>query len=414
MCNGPCCVPCPHILQLYDRGSVQTFSMIYQVLAFISFLCSIFLVSSYIVFPQKRAFPGSIIWYYMLGVFLLHLNQMSVVGSDGFRVSCVDSITEAHQQNSPGCAVQTFVQTFAATYLIYWINLFMLNVHLSIVWKKDWFSERMLLLNVIGLVYGLVPAIGVLVSGASSTIGFNCMVDPQHVIGWILIPMGVIAWPGVGVTIFTVFYLIRLFLSAPGALPAKPNSSGKNQSEPNGSTTQEASNTQSAATKGVPTRPTAQVGEIQRMESSIPQDQIKPKNTVVNSSAAEESVTKAAKNSKAHKERVLGVLKKTWRSIALSVAIVIVFGSFWTFNLQIALTFINVSPSTPWLANWYACALMGNSQAVCAKQVAANIPPFIGVALSNITCGIGLMVFLIFGTAMLEDWKKLIVDKFFN
>ncbi|ORY37677.1 hypothetical protein BCR33DRAFT_449390 [Rhizoclosmatium globosum] len=450
-CNGPCCVPCPQVHQLYDPTSIQSFNIFYQILVVLSFLGSVFLVSSYIVFPHKRAFPGAIMFYFSLGMLLLHINQMSIVGSDGYRTSCIDAITEAKQSNSPGCAIQSFVQTFSAMYLIYWIILFMFNLHLTVVWKTDWFSERMVLLNVIGVLYGLVPAIGILATGSSSTSGFNCMVDPQHVIGWVIIPMGVLGWPGVAVTIFTVIYLIRLLFSAPGgpngkssdhsgtksgaftSVAARTTATGSKPAflERNGSANELDSNGpegQTTSVKVAANRSASKLGErpqsiasgtggMERNKSSnaidtIPgQDRRKSKNNPLPSSAAEESVTKISKQLKAHKERVWSVLQKTWRSIALSVAIVIVFGSFWTFNLQIALTFINVSPSTPWLANWYACALQGNSRAVCAQQVAPHITPFVGVALSNITSGIGLIVFLIFGTGMLEDWKKLLFER---
>ncbi|KAJ3030834.1 UNVERIFIED_CONTAM: hypothetical protein HDU68_007609 [Siphonaria sp. JEL0065] len=216
-CNGPCCVPCPAVHQFYDPHDIASLNIFNQVMILCSFFGASFMVISYIVFPAKRTHPGTIMWFFSLGTFLYHLFQLTLIGSDGYRVTCIDPITEAHQQSSPLCATQAFIQTFAAMYLIFWVNMFMLNLHLSIVWRKDWFTDRYIYIRIASLIYAIVPAVLALAMGTGASIGFSCLVDVEHVQGLILIPMGVIGGPGVGLTLFTVLYLIKVLMSAPGA-----------------------------------------------------------------------------------------------------------------------------------------------------------------------------------------------------
>ncbi|KAI8622834.1 hypothetical protein BC830DRAFT_1088017 [Chytriomyces sp. MP71] len=97
--------------------------------------------------------------------------------------------------------------------------------------------------------------------------------------------------------------------------------------------------------------------------------------------------------------------------LAICIAVVVIYGSFWSFTLEMMLAFDNISQSTPWLANWFACALQGHSQSECAQQVQSYIPSFGVVALQNSTALIGLITTLIFGNAFIDDWKELIFKK---
>ncbi|KAI9342312.1 hypothetical protein BDR26DRAFT_283231 [Obelidium mucronatum] len=189
-CNGPCCVPCPHVHQFYDPNNFQSLNIANQVLVVLSFCGSSFIVLSYLVFPSKREHPGAIMWFFSLGIFLYHLFQLSIIGSDGYRVSCVDEITESKQQNNTLCAVQAFIQTFAALYLIFWINMFILNLHLTVVWRKDWFTDKYVYYRIFSLIYAFIPAIGVLATGSGASIGYSCLADVRNVKGFILYPYG--------------------------------------------------------------------------------------------------------------------------------------------------------------------------------------------------------------------------------
>ncbi|KAJ3346198.1 hypothetical protein HDU83_003303 [Entophlyctis luteolus] len=107
----------------------------------------------------RKSFTA-MIFYFAIGVFLLHVAHCMDVGSNGTRASCVDNITEASSYNSKACIVQGFLINFAAIYLASWIGLFKLNLFLSITWHLDWFSERYVYLHVATLVVSIGPSIG--------------------------------------------------------------------------------------------------------------------------------------------------------------------------------------------------------------------------------------------------------------
>ncbi|KAJ3080327.1 hypothetical protein HDU99_008682, partial [Rhizoclosmatium hyalinum] len=208
-------------------------------------------------------------------------------------------------------------------------------------------------LRVISLLYSLIPAIGVLATGSAAGTGFSCLADPKQIIGWVMIPIAVVAWPGVAITLFTVVYLVRLLFSSPGVGAGKGNTTEKGMNSTNS-----AQSCSLAATRSVPTiasnsKPVSSY--LDRLTSSatnldsVSSEVTKPK--FKGDGAGGDNATKLAKQLKLHKERVWGVLQKAWRSIALSVAIVVTFGSFWTTSIEIAVSFANVSSATPWLAS---------------------------------------------------------------
>ncbi|KAJ3204243.1 hypothetical protein HDU82_005982 [Entophlyctis luteolus] len=179
-CSGGCCVPCPQILQFYDPARIVALNILNQILEVLSISGSFFILVSYAIFPKKREHPSAMIFYFAIGVFLLHVAHCMDVGSNGTRASCVDNITEASSYNSKACIVQGFLINFAAIYLASWIGLFKLNLFLSITWHLDWFSERYVYLHVATLVVSIGPSIGLVATNGVGTTGFFCVFDVKH------------------------------------------------------------------------------------------------------------------------------------------------------------------------------------------------------------------------------------------
>ncbi|KAJ3066249.1 hypothetical protein HDU98_010457, partial [Podochytrium sp. JEL0797] len=141
-------------------------------------------------------------------------NQLPEIGN-GYRTTCLDDITAAMHGNSSFCIVQSFVQAFSALLLLFWINVFMVNLHLTIVWRKDLIGERYAVLGVVAVLYAGIPATSLTVLGTAASNGFMCMADGEHVRQWLLYPMGVVGWPGVFLTFYTVGFLVVKLMSAP-------------------------------------------------------------------------------------------------------------------------------------------------------------------------------------------------------
>ncbi|KAJ3075926.1 hypothetical protein HDU98_006435 [Podochytrium sp. JEL0797] len=341
--------------------------------------------------------------FWSLKMEIISLFQSLPEIGNGYRTTCLDDITSAMHGNSHFCTVQSFVQAFAALYLVFWINIFILNLHLTIVWRKDWLSERYAILGTTAILYAGVPAIALTALGTAASNGFMCMADGEHVKQWLLYPMAAVGWPGVLLTLYTVGFLMVKLMSAPGAASTateKRTASVK----PNTASSVRSSNFNPAASET--NSKWFLKGDTSANSVHFP---IKTEQPVV-----EDNATKLARRLKKHREKMWGILVKSWRSLAMCIAIVLIFGSFWSINLEISIVFESVTSKTPWLVEWYTCALQGNSRAACAKVVAPFVPSIATMALSDITSCIGFVTFLIFGTGVYEDWKKLLAEKIFK
>ncbi|TPX75548.1 hypothetical protein CcCBS67573_g03180 [Chytriomyces confervae] len=354
---------------------------------------------------------GGMMMYYALGATVCHFFQLFNLGSNGYRVGCVDEVTEALQSNSNLCIVQAFFLSAMAQYLTFWINLFMFNLHLQLVWRKDWFQDRMLIMHVLSILYTFIPPIAIIATNGVATIGFTCLASVHHAAPQVLLPMGIIGWPGVVVTVFTVVHLFRMLLSAPGG--GSTNASSTNSSmatTPNtagGKSGIKSIGAKSAAQTPQAPDPTKSGSNTDSVAASKPG---KTATTNGVATAQTKSVKEAARLAK-HRQKIWGVITKSWRSIAICVGVVVIYGSFWSFTYVIIEAFDHVSADTDWLQAWVGCALSGNSQSDCAAQVSPHIPGGVFIYMQQTTALIGTATAIIFGGSFYEDWKELLFKK---
>ncbi|KAI8622835.1 hypothetical protein BC830DRAFT_1076299, partial [Chytriomyces sp. MP71] len=327
-CLGSCCVPCPNVYQLYEPSSIQGLNIVYQLFTFLSLVGAVYCFVSYALFVKRRIHPGGMIMYYSFGCIVIHSFQIINIGSNGYRATCLDNITEAIYENSNLCVASAFFLSFGALYLTYWINIFMFNLHLQLVWRKDWFSEKQLLMHAGSLIYSFAPSIALIASKGVGSTGFTCLADVHHVL-YILVPQGLIGWPGVIVTVFTVVHLCRMLLSAPG---------NSNQST---GVSKHAPPTGSAALGGGASMVSGGVYDPQNSGVAPSTKSGAPAKSVLNVTATLQS--KAAAQLKKHREKMWDVIVKSWRSIAICIAVVVIYGSFWSFTLEMMLAFDNIS-----------------------------------------------------------------------
>ncbi|KAI8616455.1 hypothetical protein BC830DRAFT_1117917 [Chytriomyces sp. MP71] len=402
-CTGPCCVPCPLIVQFYDADSMSLMFNLSMISGFLSLIGSAFTFLSYLLFPKKRAHPSVMMCFFSGGAMVLHATQVVSVIGDGLRISCVDSVTEAVVGNSVACPAQAFLLHFFAVYIDCWISIFMINLYLTIVWRKDWFSERYIVLQIGIVVWSLIPAIGILATKGVRNIGYTCLFDVDHS-WWFLTFMGVMGWPGVVITILTVITLCRMLLSAPSQNSSKMSSSALTSSNA-------AHSKAPSEVKAPPLPGASDVASTTKATKS--QGAGKSQGAVTKSqNAVQIQAAKVAMKLKKHREKMWDMLVKSWRSIAICVVFVLFYGTFWIFNLLAVLIMKGVGADTPWVQTWYACALQGNGRDECASLAAPYAPSKVGFILANIGVNlIGTACFLIFGLGMVEDWRNLITKR---
>ncbi|KAI8607359.1 hypothetical protein BC830DRAFT_1087011 [Chytriomyces sp. MP71] len=291
-----------------------------------------------------------------------------------------------------------------------WIALFMINLNLTIVWRKDWFSEHYTKIHVFIVIWALVPAIGIIASKGVRNVGFFCLFDVDHA-WWFLVFFGVSGWPGVTITMVTVIAIVRMLLSAPNQrIKQRMTNSGRTSS--NTCPSHQQTGGVILELKASPLPRNSENVTTSKEESMV--TPIKSQNMtnsladLVTSTAQSQAVNVASKL-KEHRDKVWGLLIKSWRSIAISLALVMMYGGFWTFNLVAVMMMKGVGTDTPWVRNWYACVLQGNSREVCASLAVSFTPPVGFMIYANVAVNlIGFSSFLIFGLGMIDDWKQLL------
>ncbi|ORY43784.1 hypothetical protein BCR33DRAFT_717427 [Rhizoclosmatium globosum] len=389
-CTGGCCLPCPRIYQFYDNRAINGLNIAYQTLAVLSAFGAGFTFLSYVLFAKRRQHPGCMMMYFSLGGFICHSFQAISIGSNGYRTGCVDSITEADQSNSALCGIQGFVLMASALYLLFWNTAFMFNLHLQLIWRKDIFSGNYFFVHTLSILFALVPTISTAATNGFATNGFTCLTDPHHAIGYLIIPMGVVGLPGVAITVYTVVALIVKLLSAPGQHDTGSTMSTANA--PSGKSNFGKSGVGSAPGKSQPPVP----------ESTEPYQSGKSR------TPSETAAVKMKARMKKHQQKVIDLLTKSWRSLVLCIAVVIIFLPFWTENMITAFYFQDLEQTTPWVLQWFSCIANGGTQQECYKNAEGHIPSFGDSIISLAHVTIGSFIFLVFGVSMIDDWKELL------
>ncbi|KAJ3386494.1 hypothetical protein HDU84_001510 [Entophlyctis sp. JEL0112] len=335
------------------------------------------------------------IFYFAVGVFFLHVGHCMDAGSStGTRISCVDSITEASSYNSVACTIQGFLINFSAIYLSSWIGLFKLNLFATLTWRVDWFSDKYIYLHAGTLLVSLAPTIALLAVEGVGSVGFFCIFDVRHS-GYFVWPMGLIGWTNCLITFSTCVQLIGMLLSA-------PETGYKTTSKKSGGLMKSAgSQADLARSMEFNDLPPLNIGASRE---NLPQfHPISPKKDIKAKSALSLNTVKKAS------KKFLDVWYKSWRSLAICVSFMFIFGTFWIVEVVAVELLLDVDSTTPWVVTWFACGLAGSTQAQCADLAAPYTPSLGALAAANLSVRlVGIVIFTIFAPQTTHDWRALI------
>ncbi|KAJ3229286.1 hypothetical protein HDU78_009152 [Chytriomyces hyalinus] len=436
-CTGPCCVPCPLIHQFYEEEANDAVSTIILIISIISFVLASFILLSFIVFPAKRAFPHSLIVVFTLSAFGLHATQLASL-VDPTRVTCIDRITEASQKNSSACAVEGFLLIFFAISLTTWISVFMLNLHMALVWKSDLIQRHIYAISAVAVLVCLVPPVALSAANAIASIGITCMFDADHAVTHYFIPVGLVGIPGSLLTFYTVAHLIRQLKSTPDARRVKklePSQSNPAKSSPTKSNPTKSNPTKSNPVKSNPARGNSAIllasaghapeepGPTTDAQGKKPEQNVdasliagatafRKSKLALNATTTTRETEKMQHLMKEHREKMWSLFEKSWRSIAICACFIVIFFTFWGFYLRFAILMAGVNTSTEWVQVWYGCVMQGKSRNECAAVARPFVPSLVGTAAAQyLISSIGIWIFLVFGGSMVEEWRNLVKGK---
>ncbi|KAJ3383181.1 hypothetical protein HDU80_001303, partial [Chytriomyces hyalinus] len=358
----------------------------------------------------------SLLFLFTLSAFGMHAAQLAALGNPT-RVTCIDPITEARQKNSSACAFEGFLLIACVYGLTVWITIYMLNFHLTIVWRNDFMHRHAIVANVIGAVLCLIPPILFAASNGIASMGTTCMFDSDHAVSLFFIPVGVVGIPATLLTLFTVLYLWRLLQSMPDI---KHVSRRKEPGLANSSARLPMVSVASSGGYVASTVP----GSVARDLDNNAQGDVNGENSLASGAsvfrksnlalhlAVTRDAEKALHAAKEHREKMRDVFRKSWRSIAICVSFIVIFGTFWGFYFRFTLVMSGVTTSTEWVQAWFGCVMQGKSRNECALVASPYVPSMTGIAAAQIlSASIGTVITLIFGEGMVEEWRDLVKVK---
>ncbi|KAJ3069025.1 hypothetical protein HDU98_007900, partial [Podochytrium sp. JEL0797] len=175
-------------------------------------LCSLFGAAfvwvSYLMFPKKRTHPAKMVMYASFSAAGFHLAYAINFGNPA-RYTCIDEITSANQFNSGVCTAQATVALYTLLTTILWIALFVVSLHMRIVWRNSFLDDKYAYFQTIWVLSAIPVAI---FAGLQQLAAFGelCMFAPQYAHNVYLLPIAVVGFPALLAHGGTLLYIAKV------------------------------------------------------------------------------------------------------------------------------------------------------------------------------------------------------------
>ncbi|ORX54543.1 hypothetical protein DM01DRAFT_1407379 [Hesseltinella vesiculosa] len=350
-CRHGCCIPCPFQNYFYYEGWVEHAYMATDIIRSVSAVCSLFIVVSYLVLPDKRRHPSLLILHMSIAIFIFSFVAFFPLG-DPRRIQCHDAVTVSTQENNVLCAAQGSLLIFGSLGTVCWCAALIINLHLHTVWNYNFFHRRYWLLYII--CWGIPAAfMGVCLGLKQVEFVFTnlCLVSLDQIFNFFFYPMAAIVVPSFVIHIFTFLYIARIAFR-------EGIESDMSQSFSN-----------------------ASVGRTQRF---------------------------------ARHKHVIQAVHIQWRALLLAIISCVTVLFYWVFyftQLRRVTTMVNDSSV---VNNWIGCMINPQSanQDSCVSIIADYVPPFgFMIAAEALVSVIGIWLVIIFAKrSLFIEWNDLIYN----
>ncbi|KAJ3060420.1 hypothetical protein HDU98_003597 [Podochytrium sp. JEL0797] len=374
-----CCLACPTLSPMYPSDVWNFQWIVTNIINLCSLIGAAFVWVSYLVFPKKRTHPAKMVMHASLMTAVFHLAYAINFGNTA-RFTCIDDITAANQFNSGVCTAQATVALYTLLTTILWIALFVVSLHMRIVWRNSFLDDKYAYFQIIW-VLGAIPV--AIFAGLQQLAAFGelCMFTPQYAHNVYLLPIAVVGFPALLAHGGTLLYIAKVVVVGIAAETGRKSA---------GPVTQVSNNTNGKAL----TAPAAST-------ASLP-------GAAAHGNQVAATLAKKGRDWKKTKEILKEQVESYWRSVLLAIVYCSWITYIWTF-LNSMLDAAQINQNEEWAQKWYGCALSGNSQTECAQYMVGHIPSVGQATVANLSmASAGMIFFLIFGTGMMKEWKELI------
>ncbi|KAJ3005905.1 hypothetical protein HKX48_000396 [Thoreauomyces humboldtii] len=354
-CNGPCCAPCPIASLLHAPGVFDRQVLIHQIVHFIAFLLSLYVVVSYSILPGRRDHPADIVLHFAIASAIWMAVSLWTLPSVR-RIQCSpDGVTPSSAMNNTLCGAQAAWLLVGVHATVLWGAYMIWNLHFTIVHKSS-ILARYKPLGII-LCWGvpiLLTVITLMADTVDASTGPICFVSSKAAIKYVFGVQGFIMVPTMVVNVYTFLHIARVAKLAGSSSASAPGASSGTSSV--------------GSADGLMARPISR------------------------------------------RRQLLQLVKMNWRALLLGVVFLSTYITYFAFYTIVTNITTTATPDNPWVVDFFACMVSlprATAQATCSKMFESNLPPnSLLLGAYTVTGVVGAWVFIVFGlqAALVTDW----------
>ncbi|KAJ3167918.1 hypothetical protein HDU88_001865 [Geranomyces variabilis] len=361
-CNGPCCAPCPIGEIFAPPGLFHQQIVTHQVLHFVAFLLSLFVVISYSVLPGRRDHPADIVLHFAIATCIWMAVSMWTLPNVKAIQCAADGVTPSTAFNNKLCGLQAAWLLVGVHASVLWGAYMIWNLHTTIVWKSNLLARYK--------PFGIIVCWGVPILLTTITLGADtvdastgpiCFISSTAAVKYVFGIQGAVMFPTVVANMWTFIHIARVAHLAGG-------------------------NNNSAATGS------ALSGGSYELDSSG------------------NKVAKAVNR----RRQFAQLVSMNWRALLLGVVFVSTYVTYFSFYSSLTAVTSSATPDQPWVVDFFECLTLNpRGQTMCIARFADRLPSSTIISAAYITTGlVGVWIFIVFGvqTALIRDWASLIKD----
>ncbi|KAJ3247093.1 hypothetical protein HDU77_008715 [Chytriomyces hyalinus] len=256
---------------------------------------------------------------------------------------CEDAVTSASNSNM-SCVLTAIINFYLLYVLLLWISVYLVNLHLKIVWHINFFVDKYVYLQIVWVLpVAMLLPVAFDKKSQFIAVGKECyprgpLMDPM-----VWYPFIVIIAVTVAVHLSTVVSLFNVWWTtpAPECVGLKKDVGRKGFSL--------------AKRAHTPTIESSQTGKVQDVEEHRRHQRV-------------DFITQ---------------LKENWRTLALSLTFSLVALFSLTYFFQFYQLSGGISAKQPWVQEWYSCLLLNNGREACQYIASREAPNLAMYCISN-------------------------------
>ncbi|KAJ3161795.1 hypothetical protein HDU86_006566 [Geranomyces michiganensis] len=370
-CNGPCCAPCPIGEIFSPPGVFRQQIVMHQVLHFIAFILSLFVVISYSVLPGRREHPADIVLHFALATCIWMAVSMWTLPNVRNIQCAADGITPSTAFNNKLCGLQAAWLLIGVHATVLWGSYMIWNLHSTIVWKSNLLARYK--------PFGIIICWGVPILLTTITLGADtvdastgpiCFISSTAAVKYVFGIQGAIMLPTVVANLWTFIHIARVAQLA-GSSSSSSSSGGGGSS--------------SGATRS---------GGSYELDSAG---------------------NKVAKPF-SRRRQIAQLVSMNWRALLLGVVFVSTYVTYFTFYTLLTNVTSQADFRSDWVVDFFTLLTItprGPAQTALTERFRDRLPPSAIISAAYATTGlVGFWIFIVFGVqkALIRDWATLIKD----